>query len=302
MKELMRQLDIETINSIIENQLAEWPEARKNFDMLARTRRKPLQTGDFSFFAQCNPGRIRSTAAKTDAVSVAARPCFLCRANRPREQHVMPWIEGWELLVNPFPILPVHFTIVASDHRPQAAIPVDMAAMADLAPDLLFFFNGAKAGASAPDHLHCQAVLKNEVPLVSLIERLHPSSGSGIMTSEQTGARLPFYFVSAVIRPDSSGMQTLAKMCALGGRNRKGDFDPDLVNAFFWKDDTGLLRVVVVPRSAHRPDCFYAEGDEKMTVSPGALDMAGIIVLPREEDFEKIDSEKAAEIFSQVGL
>lgn len=301
----METFDTERINSIIEKQLAAWPEAKENYLRLHETERKRLQIGDVTFAAQWNPGRIKSTGAKVDAATVASRACFLCAANRPKEQVPIKLMEGWELLVNPYPIFPVHFTIVSERHRPQDEIPIEMAAMAEAMPSLAIFFNGARAGASAPDHAHVQAVLKQELPLLRIAEELHPAARAGFTTSremeEESDKKLPFYFVSAVITPDLEGMHTLAHIPDICGIDKKTHMgDKGLVNAFFWMGDDGLLRALVVPRGKHRPECYSTEPGSGMTVSPGAIDMAGIMILPRREDFDSIDADTAARIYEEV--
>jgi hypothetical protein len=296
-------LDTEKINALIEEQLQSWEEAHNNFFRLRECRRKPLVMGDLQGAAQFNPARIRSTGAAVDKKSIAARPCFLCRDNRPKEQIAIEEFEdGWELLVNPYPILPVHFTIVSKRHIPQAEMPLEMASMAEKAPTLAFFFNGAKAGASAPDHLHVQAVLSDELPLLRLATAHHPIEHGGFMTSEEMGLDVPFQFISAVVTPDLQGMQTLAKLPEICGNGADGKPDKGLVNAFCWMDRSGLLRALVVPRRAHRPSCYSAEGDAQMMISPGAIDMAGIAILPREEDFERITAEMMRTVYHEVAF
>lgn len=296
-------MDTEAINDFVERQLETWPEAKRNYDALAQTGRKPLQLGDLTAYAQHNPARIRSTGAKTDAASIRQRACFLCASNRPKEQMALEWLPGWVLLVNPFPILPIHFTIVDTQHQPQDRIPVEMAAMAEKAPDLAIFYNGARAGASAPDHRHCQAVLKSELPLLRLAEKHHTSDFPAIVSSEKFGLDLPFNFLSAIVTPDQKGMWTLDVMTRARGVDAEtGLPDAGLVNAFFWIDSLGLLRIIVIPRRAHRPKCFHAEDDSKMTVSPGALDMAGLMILPVASDFDRINPDIARRIYPETAF
>lgn len=296
----------EDINSIIEEQLDTWPLARENFFGLMHARRKPLPSGDMACAIQLNPARIVSTGAKTDAASIKRRPCFLCSTNRPQEQHVTAWhnrmLEDWELLVNPYPILPVHFTIAHKDHRPQAAIPLDMAAMAEEAPDLVFFYNGAHAGASAPDHCHAQAVLSAELPLMRLIEAKHPHDGGRVMFSDDTSLDVPYHFISLVITPDKEGMRLLGKVPEMFGIDAEtGEPDRGLVNAFFWLDRNGMLRIALVSRRRHRPSCYGYTADSLM-ISPGAIDMAGLLIAPRQPDFDRIDTRTARKIYGEVAF
>lgn len=300
---LSRRLDTETITELTEVQLERWPDAKRNFDDLQKCRRKAISLGAMQGAAQLNPARIRSTAAAVDKKSVEARPCFLCSANRPAQQITISWLEGWELLVNPFPILPVHFTIASTTHRPQDRIPLEMAAMAEMAPSLAFFFNGAKAGASAPDHMHVQAVLSSELPLLRFVESAHSLSMGRIIDSAKFDRDLPFQFISAIITPDNEGMALLAKIPRIAGMAEDSEVpDPGLVNAFFWIAADGMLRIIVIPRRAHRPKCYFADGDNQMLISPGAIDMAGLIITPREEDFDKLNSELIWQIYSEVAF
>lgn len=300
----MQSLSIEHINDLIESQLLSWQEAKQNFDRLMEIERKPLQLGDLQAAAQLNPARIRSTGAAVDKDSIAKRPCFLCAANRPEKQVSGTWpTDEWELLVNPYPILPVHFTIVSKKHVPQDQIPVDMAIMAENAPSLVFFYNGAKAGASAPDHLHCQAMLKSELPIVRLVERFHPSERDGWMSSEEYGVTLPFHFMSAIIGQGFKGMANLSKtQTAFGIDKETGKKDGGLINAFFWISDKGFLRIAIVPRRAHRPSHYSLPEGQRFVISPGAVDMAGLMIVPREEDFRRLTPEISAHIYAETAF
>lgn len=298
-----KTINSEHINSIIESQLEAWPLASDNFFNLRKAERRKIRLGSLDAAVQYNPARIRSTGAAVDAASIARRPCFLCKSNRPSEQITVDWFDGWELLVNPYPILPVHFTIASARHEPQGGIPLDMASMAEAAPDLVIFYNGSRAGASAPDHLHVQGVLKTELPLPGLAEEHHDPAEGGLKSSEQMDIDVPFHFISAVVTPDRAGMRTLAHASnAFGIDVETGKRDKGLVNAFFWIDSRGLLRILIVPRKAHRPACYNAPESERMLISPGAIDMTGLVIVPRKEDFDRINEETLRKIYSEVAF
>lgn len=294
---------IEQINDFYDAQFREWPELKANYDTLMEAQRRIVDCGTTAIALQFNPQRSRSTAAAVDSSSLAKRPCFLCKANRPEQQKPLNIIDGWDWLINPYPIFPVHFTIVSKAHEPQEEIPLDMVAAADAAPDLAFFYNGARSGASAPDHLHFQATLKEELPLLRIVERHHKADKSGIMPSAGFPDRLPMQFWSLVVMPDPSGMQLLSILPKLYGFDAQtGAPDPGMVNVIVWMDDSRKLRIVVFPRKRHRPACFYEDGDGKCLVSPGAVDMAGLLVLPRKEDFDRLDAREIKSIYDQCGL
>lgn len=296
-------LNLENINDIIESQLTSWPLAKTNFDALAKCRRRSVKLGDLEAAIQFNPARIRSTGADISKEAIAKRPCFLCGCNRPSEQIPIDLFGSLELLVNPFPIFPTHFTIAAKEHRPQNAPPAAMALLAAAAPDLCIFFNGAKAGASAPDHLHLQGVLSSELPLLRIAEKYHTSAEPDIKWSDEFGADLPFRFLSVIIRPEDEKMTALLTLLSTFGTDEVGNPDPALVNTYVWTDRAnGLLRGIAIPRRAHRPSCYSAEGEERIMVSPGAIDMAGVIITPREDDFEKITVGNLRKIYSETAF
>ncbi|MDE6553528.1 MAG: DUF4922 domain-containing protein [Muribaculaceae bacterium] len=282
----------------IDSQLAEWPLARENYQALGKTERRSMQLGDLMVGIQHNPARIVSTGAKTDSKSLSARPCFLCRKNRPSQQTALDITDGWELLLNPYPIFPTHFTIVSKEHRPQEGFPLDMVTMAEKLPGHTVFFNGKVAGASCPDHMHCQAVKTAELPLMLLVERSHSKEAGHIASSESLGLNVPFSFKSVIVTPDLQGMEVLAdieniigKECIKEGR----------LNAFVWIDGNGLLRICAVPRRAHRPSC-YGYDDGQRLISPGCIDMAGVLIVPLKKDYDLLTEAEVREIYKECSM
>lgn len=282
----------------IEGQLGEWELARVNYQALGRTERRQMQLGDLAVGIQHNPARIVSTAAKTDAKTLAERPCFLCKKNRPPQQVGTEIAEGWELLLNPYPIFPTHFTIVSKTHQPQEGFPLEMIEMAEKLPGHTVFFNGKRAGASCPDHLHCQAVKTHELPLMLLAERSHRLESGKVATHKTLGLDVPFGFVSIIITPDMGGMAELARIEEIIGKKY---IEEGNLNAFVWIDGAGLLRILAVPRRAHRPSC-YGSGDVQRMISPGCIDMAGVMIAPMKKDYDEIGEEEVRKIYAECGL
>lgn len=288
----------------IESQLEEWPLARENYQALGKTERRSMNIGDLTVGIQHNPARIISTAAKTDARTLSERPCFLCAKNRPPQQTGLDISPGWELLLNPFPIFPTHFTIVSTKHRPQEGLPLDMVGMAEKLPGCTVFFNGRMAGASCPDHMHCQAVKTQELPLMILIEKKHRRHGNDpddcwrIADDKSLGLDVPFGFKSLLITPDLDGMATLSKVEEILGRQyiNKGK-----INIFVWIDSEKNLRIVGVQRKAHRPSC-YGNGPGKHIISPGCIDMAGVLIAPLKSDYDDLSEEEVREIYRECGV
>lgn len=282
----------------IDAQLAEWPLARENYQALGKTERRSMQLGDLTVGIQHNPARIVSTAAKTDAKTLAERPCFLCKKNRPPQQVGMEIAEGWELLLNPYPIFPTHFTIVSKNHKPQEGFPLDMVTMAEKLPGHTVFFNGKRAGASCPDHLHCQAVKTHELPLMQLIEKRHSLDAGRVSSSESLGLDVPFGFTSIIITPDLDGMSELARIEDSIGREYISE---GRLNAFVWIDDNGLLRICAVPRNMHRPSCYGSDEGQHL-ISPGCIDMTGVIIAPIKKDYDTLTEDDIKKIYKECGI
>lgn len=286
--------------SFIEQQLVVWDLARENYRQLAKTERRLFDLGEFKLAVQHNPARIRSTGAAVDKQSIAKRSCFLCEKNRPPQQTVSDLLPDWDTLLNPYPIFPVHFTIASKKHQPQGQFPLDMICFVEKCPGLVAFFNGAHAGASSPDHLHFQAVLKSELPILRLAETVHNSDVSDVINAKSLIPQLPFDFYSFIIKQDSKGMRLLKAATMIKGSDNEGNINEGLVNDFVWIDNSGTLRIIVIPRKAHRPACYAEDSERRLMISPGAVDMAGVIITPVKDDFEKITKEDLIQIYSEV--
>ena len=61
-------------------------------------------------------------------------------------------------------------------------------------------------------------------------------------------------------------------------------------------------RLVIFPRRKHRPDAFFMEGEARIVVSPGLIDMGGVLVTPVEKDFARLDAAAVEGIYREVSL
>ncbi len=296
----------ETLHRFFDLQLSQWPEALQRYRDLTEVQTKELHVGKLTLAAQYNPARIRSTGASITKQALAERPCFLCKENRPKEQltfNLSPLTT--HLLVNPFPILPMHFTLPADEHQPQRIKPLfgQMMELLTKYPELTVFYNGPRCGASAPDHAHLQAGTTGMLPLQKEWLRLtgnmkpiaHPYDDAliAIITDYPCTA-------VAICSKDSTVVEQLF-MQLYNTLPIMEDEDEPMMNVVSWREKDNFI-TVVFPRKKHRPDCYYKEGDERLLVSPGALDMAGLLITPREEDFHKLDAEKAVAILQECSL
>ena len=291
-----------SISRFFNRQMEKWADARHRFRDL-----KHVETHQLSdqLKVQWNPARIVSTGAKIDKKTLGDRPCFLCDKNRPKEQISKQIDERFLLLVNPFPILPVHFTIPARKHQPQSIYKNygEMHRFLSLHSELMVFYNGPKCGASAPDHLHFQAGTSGILPLQANWQRLSRNLTDIISLNDDEKIALihdfvvpAFVIISKSEDSDEALFQRLYKSMPV-----RGDETEPMMNIIAWRKGDEYISVVI-PREKHRPEAYFAEGDAQMMVSPGALDMSGLIITPREEDFRKLTEESATAILLECGV
>lgn len=280
----------EIIDHFFIEQLSKWEMARHNFEALNGVEFKEIELADGSYNVMYNPARETSSAAKTDAKSIAERPCFLCEKNRPKEQMAYPILPGYSLLVNPFPIFDRHFTIPSDTHQPQSLIARDadgkshIQVMCDLAkamPGYMIFYNGAKCGASAPDHLHFQAVPKD------------------YLLDVQYQGGVPFKMLHFGSKDEESFIKAVWGLITnSSATTENADIEEPMVNVFMFAEKDSLF-VSVVPRRAHRPS-FYGSGDGEMLISPGAVDVGGTLICCRKKDYDRIDASTLNKIFEET--
>ena len=298
---------IKTMNSLktkIENlfmsQIQGWDIAQKNYELLGSCKTRKLSNSNFSFILQKNYGRIKSSTSKTDEKSLKARPCFLCKSNRPFEQKDVKYkgeTNSYEILVNPFPIFQKHFTIVSSEHTNQTIKnrEKDLLELTDIFEDYIVFFNGANCGASAPDHMHFQAGKTDILPIVNnfadiekysiQIETCKTKSLYSIMNMPFTG----FYIKS---ENEQDVYETLKLLLKELGEDKK-------LNIISWKKNNYYI-IVIFPRIKHRPSIYFANDSKRKLISPASVEMSGLIITPIEKDFLNTNYSDLLSIFKEI--
>lgn len=302
----------------IENQLAKWQTARTNHEALNQIETRRFELAGNTITVQFNPARAVSTCAKVDKSSIEARKCFLCPENKPNEQDeiIISLDEPFSLRINPYPILPGHLTISSLKHQDQVLadktirqLPGKLISWLEeyFASGYVLFYNGAKCGASAPDHFHFQAVKQSDVPVIQQWERLMETAIREKEIKTENGNTYSSFQITSYICP----IQVF--IC-----NHSADILPEMINQyleslplhegeseprynlFAWQDKQRGFTMAYFPREGHRPACYTATGGEQLLVSPGALDMAGLLVTPRKEDFDKITESDITQIYKEV--
>ena len=294
----------ETVDGLFEEQFRDWSLARDNYRQLDGVRVRKISFTGYDIAVQYNPGRITSSAAKVDARSIEARPCFLCEKNRPKEQRGVPFDGGYIILINPFPIFRRHLTIVSGSHTPQriSGSFSDMLNMAEALPGYVIFYNGPQCGASAPDHLHFQAGNKGFLPVES--DMHNPDLCIKVASSGGTDLWLWKDYGRGMMTMTGSDPVALVSHFTIFF-DRYALTQPEkpepMLNILAFHSD-GIWTVHIIPRRVHRPACYFAEGAGKILLSPAAVDLGGVYITPREEDFEKITAADISGIMKEVCL
>jgi hypothetical protein len=289
--------------ALVNQQKATWLIASENYRCLRSIKIRNFDFGNFHMECQFNPGRIRSSAANTSAEAILSRPCFLCNENRPQEQLNLPYGQTYLILTNPFPIFPYHLTISSSQHTPQR-IDGNLQTFLEISQALdefTLFYNGPQCGASAPDHLHFQAGIREILPIENDLEFLLREHSGSLVESRSIAIHAVHDSLRRFIYFHSEDRDLLAfsvsEVISLMG---DGQGEP-MLNILNWFSEN-KWHVLIFPRALQRPWQYFADDPEKIVISPAAVELGGIIVLPREEDFHKIRVNDLKSIFNQITL
>lgn len=268
----------------------------------------------FQIKVQFNPTRFVSSSAKVDDESIKKRKCFLCIENLPQEQRGILFEsksrpqERLIFLCNPAPIFNEHFTVSNVKHTPQQILN-NISMMLELAElcnnEYTVFYNGPKCGASAPDHFHFQACPAEDLPterdFLNYPEKFQILIEKGNVIVKFISKENYLRNVVTLSSKDKlSLISYFHKFYNALQEINKTDVEP-MMNIFtLMRNDD--YHIVIFPREKHRPDCYFAEGDANMLISPGLVDMCGMLITPLQKDFERINEETIRQVYSEVSL
>lgn len=299
------------VAALLAHQKANWPQLKEGYEALAQIETKGLEVDGSSLIVQHNPKRVRSTSAAVDKTSIAARRCFLCADYLPLEERGVGFGQEYVILCNPFPVLDKHLVIAHKEHTEQT-IAGRMETLLTLALELgeeyFVLYNGPECGASAPDHFHLQALSRDTLPIESSLQFSEPPAETdcGVCEDMQRGNFELFTLTdagrSAIVFRGASRVELSAWIYrVIEGLAEATNKAEPMMNIIAFCE-RGVFTVLLFPRAKHRPTCFFAEGEDRLVISPGAVDMAGILVVPEHQHYEKLDAAKVYEIFSEVSL
>jgi hypothetical protein len=287
----------------VHSQLKTWPLAATNYKNLRKVTKRSLTFADFKIDIQHNPSRMRSTCANGSKEAIKERPCFLCVEHLADEQKGLLLLDKYLLLLNPYPIFNEHLTISSIYHVPQLIEERvgDMLHLADLLRGRTLFYNGAECGASAPDHFHFQSVPERAMPVDCELDVLIDKNGRTLV-DEKNGrvVLVESYLRECVVIESERAEWVVAQFDKVISKLPLNDIVGEPMMNLLANFAYGKYRFVIFPRKVQRPSCFYASGDAKITISPASVEMGGVMITPRKEDFEKISKQDIINIFEEV--
>ncbi len=297
----------EQSKKILEDQKQSWPLLKENYQNLSATKIRIFEFDGYEIKVQFNPARIKSSSADVSDYAIKSRKCFLCVDNLPEQQTALGYNKNFFFLANPYPIFTEHFTISKKNHTPQVLIGnfAEMLAISrDLGKYYSVFYNGAKCGSSAPDHMHFQAITKNTIPVETEFDKMINKFSKEVLRNGKIEVRFfeehLRYFISFESR-DKGELLYVFKTLINALKKISPPHEEPLINMLASYQDN-IWRLIFFPRSKHRPKQFFADGDNKLLISPATIDMGGMIITPREEDFLKITKRDVIDIYKQVTI
>jgi ATP adenylyltransferase/5',5'''-P-1,P-4-tetraphosphate phosphorylase II len=288
--------------NLYESQKKSWQKFAAACNDLASVQTRELAGENYRIVLQYNAARAINSGAAVDADSIKRRPCFLCEHNMPGEQKGILYRKQYLILCNPMPIFKNHFTVVGINHEPQEIAPSMKSLLqlaADAAPKYAVFYNGPACGASAPDHLHFQMVPSHALPFLKESKRL-PLIKKILSVGYRMGKALDRSVL--VLESENAGALSGQFLALLKAAQKilRTNREP-MVNIICMYQGN-RWRLVVFLRRKHRPDSYFAQKEHRIFVSPGTVDMAGVVITPLLDNYQRLDYNTVQGIYREVSL
>jgi len=296
---------IEQCRILLDQQMQQWPQLVEGINALKSVQVRDIDCGEYLVKVQWNPQRIVSTSAVTDPNAIRARKCFLCVENLPELQKGILYRDEFLILCNPAPVFNPHFTISAIHHKIQefsASLDTILEIAKDLHPEFTVFYNGPECGASAPDHLHYQVSPRRSIPVEIDAVDMHRRRRF-YYKNHVAGFTLTNYGRTVLVI-ESSNKDQLAQFIRMMLTIWKGLYafhvEPKINVLCSYQEE--IWRIILFPRSKHRPEVFFKKDADQILTSPAAVDIGGLMVLPRENDFLRMDATLVKSIYEEVTM
>ena len=284
-----------------------------------------------------NPARVRSVMADVSPEALKKRACFLCPDGLEPLQLTTVWDsptgQTYYIRVNPFPIFNHHFTISSSIHERQTFAPhmESMLHLAQAMPEMSIFYNGPMCGASAPDHMHFQAVPRHSMPiedhfatnyanavlvqspdLQTHIQNLNKtlSMASIPKNASQTGSLTkgashaeewePRWNIISWYEPAQSDSVESYSMVKDGVELSAEETTLHNTTPHYTTLHNGVFNTIIFFRRESRPQIFFAPENKRILFSPGTVEMGGVGIVANRESFDRITPKVLRSMIQEV--
>lgn len=287
------------INDMFSRELNAHGRAFLNYEALGGVEKKDMTIDGFPAQLFFNPARVRSVMADVSPEALQKRACFLCPDGVEEHQLTHNWDSPtghtYYIRVNPFPIFSPHFTVSSSVHERQELLPhlESMLHLAKELPEMTIFYNGPMCGASAPDHMHFQAVPRHSLP----IEDHFSTNYANAILVQETDLQNHLTAVKKVLSLGIIPEEASQTGSLTVGASHAEEYEPRW-NIVSWYDNS--FHTIIFFRKESRPMCFFAPEEERILFSPATVEMAGIGIVANRESFDRLTPEKLRDIIREV--
>ena len=291
------------INEMFSRELASHGRAFVNYQALSGVEVKDMTIDGFPAKLFFNPARVRSVMADVSPEALQKRACFLCPDGVEEHQLTHNWDSPtghtYYIRVNPFPIFSPHFTVSSSVHERQELLPhlESMLHLAQQLPEMTIFYNGPMCGASAPDHMHFQAVPRHSLP----IEDHFSTNYANAILVQETDLQTHLAAVKKVLAMGTIPEEASQTGSLTAGASHAEEYEPRW-NIVSWYEPASSpkFNTIIFFRKESRPMCFFAPEEERILFSPATVEMAGIGIVANRESFDRLTPEKLRNIIREV--
>lgn len=296
-----------------------------NYGALDQVEVKDMTIDGFPAKLFFNPARVRSVMADVSPEALQKRACFLCPDGLEPLQLTTVWDsptgQTYFIRVNPFPIFNHHFTISSAIHERQTFAPhmESMLHLAQAMPEMSIFYNGPMCGASAPDHMHFQAVPRHSMP----IEDHFDTNYANAVLVQESDLQSHLAALEKVLSMASIPENASQTGSLTAGASRTEEWEPRW-NIISWYEpthtdgvppmgrpdglldasllDIGKYNTIVFFRRESRPQIFFAPENERILFSPGTVEMGGIGIVANRESFDRIKPKVLRSMIQEVSF
>ena len=291
------------ISDMFSRELASHGRAFLNYQALSGVEVKDMTIDGFPAKLFFNPARVRSVMADVSPEALQKRACFLCPDGVEEHQLTHNWDSPtghtYYIRVNPFPIFSPHFTVSSSVHERQELLPhlESMLHLAKELPEMTIFYNGPMCGASAPDHMHFQAVPRHSMP----IEDHFDTNYANAILVQETNLQTHLEAVKKVLAMGTIPEEASQTGSLTANASHAEEYEPRW-NIVSWYEPASSpkFNTIIFFRKESRPMCFFAPEEERILFSPATVEMAGIGIVANRESFDRLTPSKLRDIIREV--